>query len=311
MGKNNKNNTSNDIYQEKQINKKHRGKSEKITKRIEKRRNKKKIKVQNTQRRNLFKYIIKMFKQRKQYIDLIRLPLDFKEIEISIKKIIAHKDKESINRILRCFDTMEKLVKEINLNTFENKSIIKDVDRLMRSLKVKQNPKYPLKYSLYHMFKKKDPKARYTSNIEEIIPECLSSYYLLVKVLFDYYLKEENDDNKKLNDENNENEDNKINENENNKNNESEESEIDEKLMLEEEYKAIDKQAGMNAEFINKAFSRIINDNIQKKKEKDEKNKNNDTNLNHLNENQNEEPINKLNGPSASDFLKMTMELLK
>ena len=81
--------------------------------------------------------------------------------------------------------------------------------------------------------------------------------------------------------------------------------------MLEEEYKAIDKQGGMNAEFINMAFSRIINDNIQKKKEKDEKNKNNDTNLNHLNENQNEEPINKLNGPSASDFLKMTMELLK
>ena len=290
MGKNNKNNTSNDIYQEKQINKKHRGKSEKITKRIEKRRNKKKIKEQNSQRRNLFKYIIKMFKQRKQYIDLIRLPLDFKEIEISIKKIIAHKDKESINRILRCFDTMEKLVKEINLNTFENKSIIKDVDRLMRSLKVKQNPKYPLKYSLYHMFKKKDPKVRYTSNIEEIIRECLSSYYLLVKVLFDYYLKEEN-------------------ENENNNNNESEESEIDEKLILEEEYKAMEKQIGMNAEFINKAFSRIINDNIHKKKQNNNIN-NNDTNLNNLEENKNNEPIKKLDGPSASDFLKMTMDLL-
>ena len=309
MGKNNKNNTSNDIYQEKQINKKHRGKSEKITKRIEKRRNKKKIKEQNSQRRNLFKYIIKMFKQRKQYIDLIRLPLDFKEIEISIKKIIAHKDKESINRILRCFDTMEKLVKEINLNTFENKSIIKDVDRLMRSLKVKQNPKYPLKYSLYHMFKKKDPKVRYTSNIEEIIRECLSSYYLLVKVLFDYYLKEENE---------NENENTEINENTNNENIENnndddikneEESEIDEKLILEEEYKAMEKQIGMNAEFINKAFSRIINDNIHKKKQNNNIN-NNDTNLNNLEENKNNEPIKKLDGPSASDFLKMTMDLL-
>ena len=307
MGKNNKNNTSNDIYQEKQINKKHRGKSEKITKRIEKRRNKKKIKEQNSQRRNLFKYIIKMFKQRKQYIDLIRLPLDFKEIEISIKKIIAHKDKESINRILRCFDTMEKLVKEINLNTFENKSIIKDVDRLMRSLKVKQNPKYPLKYSLYHMFKKKDPKVRYTSNIEEIIRECLSSYYLLVKVLFDYYLKEEN-----------ENENIEINENTNNENIENnndddikneEESEIDEKLILEEEYKAMEKQIGMNAEFINKAFSRIINDNVHKKKQNNNIN-NNDTNLNNLEENKNNEPIKKLDGPSASDFLKMTMDLL-
>ena len=309
MGKNNKNNTSNDIYQEKQINKKHRGKSEKITKRIEKRRNKKKIKEQNSQRRNLFKYIIKMFKQRKQYIDLIRLPLDFKEIEISIKKIIAHKDKESINRILRCFDTMEKLVKEINLNTFENKSIIKDVDRLMRSLKVKQNPKYPLKYSLYHMFKKKDPKVRYTSNIEEIIRECLSSYYLLVKVLFDYYLKEENEK---------ENENTEINENTNNENIENnndddikneEESEIDEKLILEEEYKAMEKQIGMNAEFINKAFSRIINDNIHKKKQNNNIN-NNDTNLNNLEENKNNEPIKKLDGPSASDFLKMTMDLL-
>ncbi len=67
----------------------------------------------------------------------------------------------------------------------------------------------------------------------------------------------------------------------------------------------------MNAEFINKAFSRIINDNIQKKKEENEKNKNNDTNLNNLNENENNEEITKLNGPSASDFLKMTMELLK
>lgn len=306
MGKNNKNNTSNDIYQEKQINKKHRGKSEKITKRIEKRRNKKKIKEQNSQRRNLFKYIIKMFKQRKQYIDLIRLPLDFKEIEISIKKIIAHKDKESINRILRCFDTMEKLVKEINLNTFENKSIIKDVDRLMRSLKVKQNPKYPLKYSLYHMFKKKDPKVRYTSNIEEIIRECLSSYYLLVKVLFDYYLKEENENE---NTEINENNNNQNIENNNNDDKNEEESEIDEKLILEEEYKAMEKQIGMNAEFINKAFSRIINDNIHKKKQNNNIN-NNDTNLNNLEENKNNEPIKKLDGPSASDFLKMTMDLL-
>ena len=306
MGKNNKNNTSNDIYQEKQINKKHRGKSEKITKRIEKRRNKKKIKEQNSQRRNLFKYIIKMFKQRKQYIDLIRLPLDFKEIEISIKKIIAHKDKESINRILRCFDSMEKLVKEINLNTFENKSIIKDVDRLMRSLKVKQNPKYPLKYSLYHMFKKKDPKVRYTSNIEEIIRECLSSYYLLVKVLFDYYLKEENENE---NTEINENNNNQNIENNNNDDKNEEESEIDEKLILEEEYKAMEKQIGMNAEFINKAFSRIINDNIHKKKQNNNIN-NNDTNLNNLEENKNNEPIKKLDGPSASDFLKMTMDLL-
>ena len=85
---------------------------------------------------------------------------------------------------------MEKTVKEIDLNSFHNKSIIKDVVKLMRVLHVQQNPKNPMKYSLYHMFKKRDPKVRYTSNIDEMIPECLNSYYLLVKCLFDFYYKE-------------------------------------------------------------------------------------------------------------------------
>ena len=71
----------------------------------------------------------------------------------------------------------------------------------------------------------------------------------------------------------------------------------------------MEKQIGMNAEFINKAFSRIINDNVHKKKQNNNIN-NNDTNLNNLEENKNNEPIKKLDGPSASDFLKMTMDLL-
>ena len=48
---------------------------------------------------------------------------------------------------------------------------------------------------------------------------------------------------------------------------------------------------------------------IHKKKQNNNIN-NNDTNLNNLEENKNNEPIKKLDGPSASDFLKMTMDLL-
>ena len=41
---------------------------------------------------------------------------------------------------------------------FKNKSIIKDVAKFMRVMHVQQNPKNPMKYSLYHMFRKRDPK---------------------------------------------------------------------------------------------------------------------------------------------------------
>ena len=206
MGKKNKSNTS-DIYQLDQVNKKHRTKSDKLKKRIEKKRNKKKVKEIHHAKRTLFKYIISIFHQRKQTIDLTRLPLDFKEIQKTIKSILNQKDMDSVNRLLSLFDTMEKTVKEIDITTFKNKTIIKDVAKFMRVMHVQQNPKNPMKYSLYHMFRKRDPKVRYTTNVDEIIPECLSSYYLLVKCLFDYYLKEQKkeegiideDDNKKDN----------------------------------------------------------------------------------------------------------------
>ena len=186
MGKKNKSNTS-DIYQLDQVNKKHRTKSDKLKKRIEKKRNKKKVKEIHHAKRTLFKYIISIFHQRKQTIDLTRLPLDFKEIQKTVKSILNQKDMDSVNRLLSLFDTMEKTVKEIDITTFKNKTIIKDVAKFMRVMHVQQNPKNPMKFSLYHMFRKRDPKVRYTTNVDEIIPECLSSYYLLVKCLFDYY----------------------------------------------------------------------------------------------------------------------------
>ena len=313
MGKKNKSNTS-DIYQLEQVNKKHRTKSDKLQKRIEKKRNKKKVKEIHHAKRTLFKYIISIFHQRKQKIDLTRLPLDFKEIQKTVRSILNQKDMDSVNRLLSMFDTMEKTVKEIDIMNFKNKSIIKDVAKFMRVMHVQQNPKNPMKYSLYHMFRKRDPKVRYTTNVDEIIPECLSSYYLLVKCLFDYYIKEKNKeegiiekDEYKNNDNNNE---------------EKNENEMDEKEKIDEEYRIIEENVGQNAELINKAFSRIINDNSKKQDKKEIKNKMNiddnelETDLNKIKQNNidegiindnNDEIKNKL---KPNDFLKMTMNLL-
>ena len=197
---------------------------------------------------------------------------------------------------------------------FKNKSIIKDVAKFMRVMHVQQNPKNPMKYSLYHMFRKRDPKVRYTTNVDEIIPECLSSYYLLVKCLFDYYIKEQNKeegiiekDEYKNNDNNNE---------------EKNENEMDEKEKIDEEYKIIEENVGQNAELINKAFSRIINDNSKKQDKKEIKNKMNiddnelETDLNKIKENNIDEGIKNDNNDEIknklkpNDFLKMTMNLL-
>ena len=309
MGKKNKSNTS-DIYQLDQVNKKHRTKSDKLKKRIEKKRNKKKVKEIHHAKRTLFKYIISIFHQRKQTIDLTRLPLDFKEIQKTVRSILNQKDMDSVNRLLSLFDTMEKTVKEIDITTFKNKTIIKDVAKFMRVMHVQQNPKNPMKYSLYHMFRKRDPKVRYTTNVDEIIPECLSSYYLLVKCLFDYYLKEQKkeegiideDDNKK-----------------DNKEEKEENDERDEKDKIDEEYRLIEENVGQNAELINKAFSRIINEN-KKEEKKTDKNKMNiedqlETDLNNVQENKINDQMEKSNDEikkklNPTDFLKMTMNLL-
>lgn len=308
MGKKIKKN-DNDLYQIDQVNKKHRGKSEKIAKRIEKKRNKKKIKVQRFEKRTLSKYLIKRFHEHKKKIDINRLPFDFDEIELTIKKIISHKDKESIERLLRMFNQMEKNPKEVSVSTFENKSIIKDVCKLMRVLRVRQNPKNEMKYSLYHMFQKRNIKARYTTSIEEIIPECLDSYFLLVKSLFEYYSKEEKEKDAQIE----EDKEKIVEEKEDKKEDDSFDKE---RFILDTEYEAIENQVGRNAELINKAFNKLINDNgLKKKKEKEEEQilleKHSNTNLNDLDENKPENiHKNQIKGPSASDFLKMTMGLL-
>lgn len=303
---------NNDIYQQDQVNKKHRVKSEKLQKRIEKKRNKKKVKEIHHAKRTLFKFIISNFHQRKQKIDLTHLPLDFKEIQKTVKSILNQKDMDSVNRLLTMFDTMEKTVKEINITTFKNKTIIKDIAKFMRVMHVQQNPKNPMKYSLYHMFRKRDPKVRYTTNVDEIIPECLSSYYLLVKSLFDYYIKEQKKEEGIIEPEDNEKNDN---------DNKEEENELDEKDKIDEEYRQIEENVGQNAELINKAFSRILNDNNKKNKEELKKNKMKieedelETDLNKIKENQINDEIKDNNNDiknklKPNDFLKMTMNLL-
>ena len=313
MGKKNKLG-NNDIYQQEQVNKKHRTKSDKLQKRIEKKRNKKKVKEIHHAKRTLFKYIISIFHQRKQKIDLTRLPLDFKEIQKTVRSILNQKDMDSVNRLLSMFDTMEKTVKEIDIMNFKNKSIIKDVAKFMRVMHVQQNPKNPMKYSLYHMFRKRDPKVRYTTNVDEIIPECLSSYYLLVKCLFDYYIKEKNKEEGIIEKDEHKNND--------NNNEEKNENEMDEKEKIDEEYRIIEENVGQNAELINKAFSRIINDNSKKQDKKEIKNKMNiddnelETDLNKIKENNIDEGIKNDNNDEIknklkpNDFLKMTMNLL-
>ena len=311
MGKKNKGGND-DIYQNEQINKKHRVKSQKLQKRIEKKRKKKKVKEIHHAKRTLFKYIIANFHQRKKNIDLNRLPLDFKEIQKTIKSILLQKDMDSVNRLLQLFDTMEKTVKEIDISTFKNKSIIKDISKFMRVLHVQQNPKNPMKYSLYHMFRKRDPKVRYTNNVDEMIPECLSSYYLLVKCLFDYYIKEQKKEEGIIEDK----------EKEEDKNKEENEEEKDEKDKIDEEYQLIEEKVGQNAELINKAFNRILNSKIEDKNKKKEDNQNKnkneenqlETDLNNLKENkfENKEIKNVVeNKIKPSDFLKITLNILK
>ena len=309
MGKKSNKGNNDDIYQSDQVNKKHRIKSEKLQKRIERKRNKKKVKEIHHAKRTLFKYIISNFHQRKQNIDLTRLPLDFKEIQKTVKSILSQKDMDSVNRLLTMFDTMEKTVKEVDISSFKNKTIIKDIAKFMRVMHVQQNPKNPMKYSLYHMFRKRDPKVRYTTNVDEIIPECLSSYYLLVKSLFDYYIKEQKKEEGIIEKDEEKNEE------------KNEEKEIDEKEKIDEEYRLIEENVGQNAELINKAFSRILNDNKNKDKIIKDKNKIKteedglETDLNNVKENQVDEGIKDDNNEiknklKPNDFLKMTMNLL-
>jgi hypothetical protein len=246
-----------DIYETDQVNKKHRGKSKKLEKREKHKKNKKVNKKERHKKRQLEKYIKKVFKDNKKEIDLARLPLDFDEICKQVKKLLAI-NSSSLEEVPELFQFMEENKQEIDLSELEDKNAQKYIMKLMKQLKVHQNPKNPYSFKLVN--KARDGRQKYTTDIEDVIAECLSSYHLLVKALFEYnnYLLNANDPEAEGDND------------DGSSGGESDKSEVDhddqmavEKKQLENDYEleAIENKLGNNAELINKAFSKIINDN--------------------------------------------------
>lgn len=279
------------IIEKDQVNKKHRSKSEKLMKKIKYKRAKKQLKTHNFEQRSFTKYILKVFKEHKKRIELSKLPFDFDEIEKAAKQILFHEDQESVNRIINAFKNMERNPKEISLTQFKNKSIIKDVCKLMRVLKVHQNPNNQLQFSLSYMFTKKQAKARYTTNLEEIIRECLSSFSLFVKSIFQFYMQDQKNLKKQvaINDKEEEMIVNTKDDNNLNKY----------KDKLDTEYELIGNEAGQNSNLINRAFHKILRDDYAVSDK---------LKIENINEQKEEYDVKQVLPPS--EFLKITMELL-
>lgn len=296
-----KNKDEKSIYERDQVHKKHRGKSEKIMKKIKHKREKKRIKEHNHEQRGLTKYILKVFKEHKKQIELSKLPFDFDEIEKAVGRILSHDDHESVKRIIDAFKKMENSPKEISLSKFENKSIIKEVCKLMKVLKVHQNPNNQLKYSLYYLFTKRSIKTRYTTSVEEIIKECIGSFSLFVKSIFEFHSKDKREKEAKSEDQGKEEEEEEDNE-ENKKMIINEEGGNDlDKDKLDAEYELIGNEVGQNGDVINRAFHKFL--------------RNDNTSLGHklqikndVDEQKEEEAVK--NGPPPSEYLKMTLKLL-
>jgi hypothetical protein len=269
MGKKTKSN----IYEIEQNNKKHRKKSKKLEKREKHKKNKKAFKKEKHQKRKLEKYIINVFKENKKEIDLARLPLDFEEISKQVKKLLTL-NVSSQEEIPELFRIMEEENKEVDISNLEDKQAQKYILKLMKNLKIHQSSKNPFAFKIRKIAK--DPKLKYTTNVEDIISDTLSSYYYLIKSIFEYY-------NYTLNNENSEQEE-SINDELKEKNDNLEKIEID------YEYEEMDNKFGNNSEFINKAFHKIMqNEEVNNDIEDEEE----------------------LIGPPVPKFLESTMSLIK
>lgn len=274
-----------DIYEQEQNNRKFRKKSKKLEKREKQRKNKKKTKKERNEKRKLIKYIKKVFKENKQEIDTVRLfehCFDLEEIEKQVIKMLTL-NREAVTEIPDLFKQMEGGRKEVNLAGLEDKNVQKYLLKLMKNLKISQNPRNPFSYKITTLFQQPDPKKKITSDSDDIIPECLSSYYYLVKALFEYEnyvmsLKEETEKNK-LEKAENSGSDDSDEEQSNSEDEEHEKSEISqendntgknikdldrEKLEMDYEYELIEQKLGKNAELINKAFNKILQEDSKK-----------------------------------------------
>lgn len=262
MGKKTKNN----IYESEQVNRKHRKKSKKLEKREKHKKNKKTLKKENHEKRKMEKYIKKAFKDNKKDIDLARIPLDWDELTKRVKKLIEI-DQSSVEEVPQLFKMMEDENKEVDLSSLENKSAQKYIIKLMKHLKVNQNPKNPFSFKIVR--KEKDPRMKYTTNVDEVISDSLSSYYLLVKAVFEYtnYI---------------------VNKTKEDSESEQEAAEVESDSDSDDNIIELENTHGNNAELINKAFHKIMQEEEIVVQDDDEE----------------------LVGPPVPDFLKATMSLI-
>ncbi len=275
------------IYETEQANKKHHKKNKKLEKREKLKKDKKKNKKIKHEKRKLNKYIQMSFKQNQKELDLARLPLDLDEVTKQVDKLIKLNE-SSVKEVPELFRLMEEEKKEINLSGLEDLNAQKYISKLFKNFKIFQNPKNPFKFKIREF--QIDLNARYTTEVDFVIGQCISSYFLFVKSIFEFEnfkirSKEEDENNytkDNYNYENNSNDDSKTSEDENSYTSESdnqvEKDEISEneknniylknkkkeldkvKYEIDYENKLIEEKFGGNAELVNKAFHKIMND---------------------------------------------------
>lgn len=272
------------IYETDQANKKHRKKNKKLQKREKHKKDKKKNKKIKHEKRKLLKYIQLSFKQNQKELDLARLPMDLDEVVKQVDKLI-NLNESSVKEVPELFRIMEEENKEINLSGLEDLNAQKYISKLFKNFKLYQNPKNPFKFKIREF--QIDLNARYTTEVDFVIRQCISSFYLFVKSIFEFEnfrikSKEEEDnenknkneddyseniseDNSKMSldeDSNSEDENSEISGNENNNiNSKSKKRELDKvKYEIDYENQLIEEKFGGNAELVNKAFHKIMND---------------------------------------------------
>lgn len=307
--------TSKNIYETDQANKKHRKKSKKLEKREKHKKNKKKNKKEKSERRKIEKYIKKGFKENKQDIDIPKLfgdCLDLDEILKQIKKILQV-NSNAASEVPELFKMMEENKKEVNISGIEDKSTQKHILKLFKNLKITQSTRNPFCFRITNIGKKRDPKLKYTTEINDVISDSLTSYYLLVRLLFEYvnYIlnnpdedkeenKEENENNSQMDEDGENSDDSSISEDDNeNINNDPKHidkkklKEFDkQKMEMDYEYDLLEEKLGKNAELINKAFNKIMQEDGTKHNLK------------------NDDEEDDLVGPPVPKFLEATMNLI-
>jgi len=314
---------SQNIYEVEKTHKKHRKKSKKLEKREQMRKNKKKMKHERHYMKMMEKHIKQKYKDEKLDIDMYSITqnLDFEELKKNVNKLIKHNPNsaEEIPELFRTFDQDKKA--EIDLSELEDYKIQKYITKLMKKLKLVQNPKNPYSFRV---------------NVDDKMAQ-LSSYYLFVKGFFEFLSKpledekvdkEGEDDQDDLDmieedqdDEDNEWEDdgdskNKITLNTKTSNLKAKVKHNDDNEEMKYEYELMEEKFGKNSELINKAFNNsILNDNQKSKDNKDNnitsKSNNTKDNKKVLDNIDLEDDDEELCGPPVKSFLANTLNLIK